>query len=377
MKRSVTRRQLLRRSLALATAATLPGCAGSATRASDPHAARTHTLRRIGFGSCAEQSKPQPVWNPILERHFDLFVFLGDNIYGDTRDMAALREQYARLAAIPGFARLRATTPVVAMWDDHDYGENDAGGDYPMKDTSRRIFFDFWNEPARSPRRDRAGVYASYLFGPRGRRVQVILPDLRYDRMTPLQRDLGGLDWETWARANVAEDQPASGPYVKNPDPAVTMLAEKQWQWLERQLEVPADVRLIGSSIQVLADFTGWESWANFPHDRDRLFDLIRRQRANGVLFLSGDIHYAELSRLDVNVPYTLWDLTSSGLTEEWRVPTPNANRVGEVIPDANFGSIDIDWRGPATRLTLAITDAAGRTRLSRDIELASLAVRG
>jgi alkaline phosphatase D len=126
----------------------------------------------------------------------------------------------------------------------------------------------------------------------------------------------------------------------------------------------------------VLADFTGWEAWANFARDRDRLFDLIRRKRANGVLFLSGDIHYAELSKLDVNVPYPLWDLTSSGLTEEWRVATPNANRASEVVTDANFGWIDIDWRGAATTLSLGITDANGRTRMSWQLSLAELAVR-
>jgi alkaline phosphatase D len=137
---------------------------------------------------------------------------------------------------------------------------------------------------------------------------------------------------------------------------------------------VPAELRLFGSSLQVLADFTGWESWAGFARDRERLIDLIRRTQANGVVFLSGDIHYAEMSKLDVNVPYTLWDLTSSGLTEEWTIPTPNANRVSEVLPEANFGFIDIDWQGSATRLALAIVDAQGKTRMSWTIELASLA---
>jgi alkaline phosphatase D len=161
---------------------------------------------------------------------------------------------------------------------------------------------------------------------------------------------------------------------MRNADPKATMLGERQWKWLERQLEVPAEIRLFGSSVQVLADFTGWESWANFAHDQQRLFDLIRRKRANGIVFLSGDIHYAELSRLDVNVPYTLWDLTSSGLTEEWRVPTPNANRASEVVADANFGYVDVDWQGAATKLTLGIVDTTGRTRMTRDLELASLA---
>ena len=194
------RRNLLRQSLALAGIAALAPPAGSASASSapapgassDPHPALGRTLKRIAFGSCAEVDKPQPVWDPVLARKNDLFIFLGDNIYGDTRDMSVLSAKYAKFAAIPGVARLRATTPVVAMWDDHDFGENDAGGDYPMKEQSREVFLDFWQEPADSPRRKRDGVYASYVFGPPGQRVQVILPDLRYNRTALTPRELGG-----------------------------------------------------------------------------------------------------------------------------------------------------------------------------------------
>ncbi len=369
------RRALLRQSLALGSLAFLGGGAHAAE--SDPHPALGRRLTRIGFGSCAEAGKPQPIWDAVLARKNDLFIFLGDNVYADTRDMAVLREKYSQLAAQPGFARLRASTPIVATWDDHDFGENDAGGDYPFKEESRQIFLDFWKEPPGSPRRDRDGVYASYVFGPPGERVQVILLDLRYNRTPLVAADFGGSGFEAWAKARLAAGLPVTGPHARNPDRAATMLGERQWQWLERQLEVPAEVRLIGSSIQVLADFTGWEAWVNFARDHQRLVDLIRRKDAKGVVFLSGDIHYAELSKLDVNVPYTLWDLTSGGLTEEWKVPTPNANRVSEVLPEANFGFVDIDWQGPATRLSLGIVDASGKTRLSSNIELASLAGSG
>jgi alkaline phosphatase D len=380
-----TRRRLLRNSLALAGGAAFGGLTRHApatadtpdpAAASDPHPALGRTLRRIAFGSCAEVDKPQPVWDPVLTRRNDLFIFLGDNIYADTRDMAVLEAKYAKLAANPGFARLRASTPVVAVWDDHDFGENDAGGDYPQKEASRRVFLDFWNEPADSPRRDRDGVYGSYVFGPPGQRVQVILPDLRYNRTALVPMELGREGYEAWAEKRVAAGLPLPGPYVRNPDHQATMLGERQWQWLERQLEVPAEIRLFGSSVQVLADFTGWESWANFARDRDRLIDALRRKRADGVLFLSGDIHYAELSKLDLNVPYTLWDLTSSGLTEEWRVPTPNANRASEVVADANFGFIDVDWQGAATRLKIGIVDAKGATRLAFDLALSDLSAR-
>jgi alkaline phosphatase D len=378
----MNRRELLRQSLAVAGALGVCGgapltraFAGDATTpVSDPHPALDRTLSRIAFGSCAEAGKPQPVWDPILARKPDLFVFLGDNIYADTRDMSAMEREYAKLAAQPGFAKLRADTPLVAIWDDHDFGENDAGGDYPQKGASRQVFLDFWGEPADSPRRDRDGVYAAYVFGPPGRRVQVILPDLRYNRTAMLPAEYPG-GYEAWAEKRVAAGLALPGPYTRNPDPKATMLGERQWQWLERQLEVPAEVRLFGSSVQVLADFTGWEAWANFARDQDRLFDVIRRKRANGVIFLSGDIHYAELSKRELNVPYPLWDLTSSGLTEEWRVPTPNANRASEVVADANFGYIDVHWQDAATRIDLGIADATGRTRMSWSLPLADLAV--
>ena len=376
---------MLRQSIAFAGAAALGGAAGSALAAaasgvgtgaplSDPHPALGRTLTRIGFGSCSKESKPQPIWDAILASRWDLFMFLGDNIYGDTRDMSVLRAKYAQFATVPGFARLRATTPVVAIWDDHDFGENDAGGDYQLKKESRQIFLEFWGEPAGSPRWNRDGVYASYVFGPPGKRVQVILPDLRYNRTPILKLDLAGVDYDAWAKGKETAGLLVPGPYARNPDPQATMLGERQWQWLERQLEVPAELRLIASSLQVLADFPGWEAWINYARDHQRLIDLIRRKSAKGVVFMSGDTHYAEMSKLDVNVPYTLWDLTASGLTEVWPVVPPNANRVSEVLREANFGFIDIDWQGPSTRLKLGIVDAAGKTRMSWEFELASLA---
>jgi alkaline phosphatase D len=153
------------------------------------------------------------------------------------------------------------------------------------------------------------------------------------------------------------------------------MLGERQWQWLERQLETPAEVRLIGSSVQVLADFPGWEGWSLFAHDQQRLIELIRRKRANGVVFLSGDMHYSELSKLDVNVPYTFWDITSSGLTEVWPAATPNANRASEVIREANFGLVEIDWQGAQTTVMLSVVDQSGTRRIEKRLPLSDLSL--
>jgi len=344
------------------------------TARTDPHAAVDRTLTRIAFGSCAEGGKEQPIWDAVLASRPELFLFLGDNVYGDTRDMAQLRARYAELARQPGFTQLRATTPVAATWDDHDFGEDDAGGDYPQKEESRRIFLDFWGEPADSPRRDRDGVYASYIHGPPGQRVQVILLDLRYNRTPLVRQEPGARNYRAWARARHKKGLEVPGPYARNPDLSATMLGERQWQWLEQQLEQPADVRLIGSSLQVLADFPGWEAWSVFAHDQQRLIELIRRKQANGVIFLSGDTHYAELSRLGVNVPYTFWDLTSSGLTEVWPARTPNANRVSEVLREPNFGLVEIDWQGAQTTVTLSVLDQRGARRIEKRLQVSELA---
>lgn len=317
-------------------------------------------LTRIAFGSCAEQDKPQPIWEAVLRADPDVFVFLGDNVYGDTREVAVLERKYAVLGAKPGFQRLRAESAVMATWDDHDYGENDAGAEYPMKQASREVFFRFWREPADSPRRTRDGVYTSAIFGPPGRRVQVILLDLRWNR-TPIARNIAFPDDEAyrrWATAEGKAGRAVPGPYARDPSPAATMLGEAQWAWLAEQLRQPAELRLIGSSLQVLADFPGWEAWVNYPRDHARLFQSIREAGAQGVVFLSGDTHYGELTRHDANVPYPLLDLTSSGLTEEWHVPVPNALRVGEAHHEPNFGLVEIDW--DARELKLGLRNVGG-----------------
>lgn len=368
------RRQFLKAgtaALALAGGLSAIANANAATGMADPHHASSRLLTRIAFGSCSKESKEQPVWGKILAANPDLFIFLGDNIYGDTRDMELLKEKYRRQNAHPGYRKLRETVPHVAIWDDHDYGENDAGMDYPMKEESRRIFLDQWNEPAESPRRSRNGIYASYLFGPKGRRVQIILPDLRYNRTPILKADLGGKSYDSWADELKQAGRKVPGPYARNPDMAATMLGERQWEWLEAQLRIPAEIRIFASSLQVLADFPGWEAWINYARDHQRLIELIRKTKAGGMVFISGDTHYAEISRLDVNVPYPLWDLTASGLTETWPVEPPNNNRIGEVFREVNFGVIEIDWR--VGKLTLEARDQNNNIRLSQDIKIQQL----
>jgi alkaline phosphatase D len=365
MSASPSRREAIAGVSALAAAACTTG----------PSGAQGRGATRIAFGSCAKQNKDQPIWDAIVEAKPDAFVFLGDNIYADTRDPQVMRDKYAMLAAKPGFQRLRETTRVFAIWDDHDYGEDDAGADYPMKDESRRQFCDFWGEAADSPRRTRDGIYDAAVLGPAGQRVQLILPDLRWNR-TPIRKlDLGGKTYGAWAAEQRAAGKPVPGPYEREPALDATMLGEAQWQWLEVQLSQPAEVRVLCSSLQVLADFAGWEGWMNYARDHQRLFAAIREAQASGLVCISGDTHYGEMSMLDLNTPYPIWDVTSSGLTETWPVLPPNALRVGDAWRENNFGLIDIAWDGAATTLDLQICDVKGEPRVRQSVPLSTLQV--
>lgn len=319
--------------------------------------------KRIAFGSCAEQDQPQPIWDAINELQPELFIFLGDNIYGDTRDMRVLSAKYRRLDQQPGFRRLCERTAVLATWDDHDYGENDAGSDYPMKAQSQKIFCDFWSEPRNSPRRTRDGIYDSVILSDGNHSLQVILPDLRFNR-TPLA--LSG-----------ASGQAEIGPYARQTSPGATMLGEPQWQWLEGTLRERADLRIFASSLQVSAEANGWEAWSNFPADQQRLLDAIRRAGANGLVCISGDMHYGETSCLRQGVPYPLWDITSSGLTEVWHQRPPNKWRVGDILQEPNFGWIEIDWHSSMVDVLLQVRGGNGDVRLEQRVSARQLQVAG
>jgi alkaline phosphatase D len=319
----------------------------------------------IAFGSCAFQEADQLIWRAVNQSRPDLFIFLGDNIYGDTQDMAVLRAKYAQLGAQPGYRQLKALAPVVATWDDHDYGVNDAGGDYPMKQDSKQAFLDFFGEPPASERRLRdGGIYTSYTYGPPDQRVQVILLDTRWDR-SPLVR-VSDAEYAARKRDNI-------GPYAPNPDPAARMLGEDQWQWLEEQLRQPARLRLIGTSIPFLQDGTGWETWANFPHERERLRRLIVDTEAEGIIFITGDTHRAQFSKLVGAAPYPLWEVNSSGLTENWQWAAPDANRLGGFYADDNYGLIRVDWSKPDPDIIMEIRNTANALIMQNTIRLSEL----
>ena len=313
--------------------------------------------KRIAFGSCAHQDQNQPILREVVAAGPEIFLYLGDNIYGDTRDMAVLQAKYAKLAAKEEFRQLRAKVAVTAVWDDHDYGANDAGKEYPEKEESRRIFLDFWKVPAGSPRRAHPGIYGSHVYREGNRAMQLLLLDTRFFR-DPLKRKTG---------------PPWKNDYEPDPDPGKSLLGDAQWKWLEEELKKPADLRIIATSIQFSHEYNGWESWTNLPAQRQKMIELIRDTRANGVIFISGDVHWGEISRLPVQGAYPLYDVTSSGLTEEWEKVEPNRNRVGPVIQANHFGMIEVDWSKADPEIVLGLHAIGGKEKNRRTLRLSDL----
>ncbi|MDG2125059.1 MAG: alkaline phosphatase D family protein [Verrucomicrobiales bacterium] len=304
----------------------------------------------VAFGSCAKESAKQPIWEAVVAKDPGLFLFLGDNIYGDTDDMDVMRAKYAKLGAIAGYQKVKARCRVLATWDDHDFGRNDAGAEYEHKVGSQKELLRFFEEPEDSPRWKREGVYGDWMFdGGEGRRLQVILLDTRYFR-------------SRMVRVDKEKEKENYGPYTRNEAVGATVLGGAQWAWLEEVLKKPADLRLVGTSIQAVPDGHGWEKWGNFPAERERLFGLVKKTRANGVVLLSGDRHLGEISVLaaEAGVGYPLYEVTSSGLTQAGggRYEEPNEWRVNEIYRSRNFGTVRVDWdRG---RVKLELWDVGG-----------------
>ena len=260
--------------------------------------------------------------------------------------MQKLKDKWNEFSSVPGFKQLRQNSRVLAIWDDHDYGENDAGKEFPKKVESQNIFLDFLNEPANSLRRKTPGIYDSLIVGPPGRRVQFILFDTRYFR-TSLKR------------SKVRES--GKGPYAPNDSTEAEILGRDQWVWLEKTLREKAELRIIASSIQVVSTTHGWETWGNFPQERKKLLEMLKKQNSNGTIILSGDRHSSEISKLEGALPYPLFDITSSAMNQKLRPKVEeNIYRVGKRYFDENFGLLKIDWLPNGPKVHASIQDING-----------------
>lgn len=282
----------------------------------------------IVFGSCTHQDNPNQLWEEINAESSDLFILLGDNIYGDSHNMDTLKAKYDKQKARPAYQKLIKNTHVIGIWDDHDYGVNDGGKQFHRKDSSKLLMLDFLDVAEDDEIRNRQGAYSSHELVHGDRVIKIFLLDTRYFRDT------------------LIADTLTNNRYFINETGDI--LGEAQWAWLKSELSnSTADINIIGSGIQVIAKEHGFEKWSNFPTSRNRLLKLIGETSPSNTLIISGDRHIAELSAMEVDgLNYPLYDFTASGLTHTWSEVWEEANqyRIGELIIKRNYGVIEIDW---------------------------------
>ena len=164
------------------------------------------------------------------------------------------------------------------------------------------------------------------------------------------------------------QERRVGGPYVPDSDKTIPMLGDEQWKWLEEQLRQPADLRIIVTSIQCIAEDAGQETWSNLPHERTRFFDLLKKTNTKNVLLLSGDRHWSELSMTD-EPGFPLYELTSSSLNQIHPRGTPTENKfrhIDKTYHLPNYGIVDIDWK--SKRAKLEIVDDEGQPQIEKTI---------
>lgn len=287
------------------------------------------TLSKFAFGSCNKEYKPQPMWKYIIKDEPQLFLWGGDNIYGDkgpNKDDLLLK--YLIQNRKKGYVKLKKSAPIIGIWDDHDYGTNNGNSDYIKKYISQQLFQDFMMIPKGSTRRAQEGIYTSYTFGEAGKQVKFLLLDNRFH----------------------LTDKNSKLPSVLGP---------AQWLWLKNELRnSQAQVHFIVSGIPFLPEkMIHTEEWADYPREKERLLNLLKQYKTKGVFFLSGDKHF---SAITYNHGYP--EFMSSGLTHEtsaalipWlRTKFPKS------FFKINYGLVTIDWNARPIILKIQIKNEDG-----------------
>jgi alkaline phosphatase D len=223
---------------------------------------------------------------------------------------------------------LEKSLPTIGIWDDHDYAINDGNKYYKYKESIKELYLNFISEPQNSLRRTVGrGIYTSYSFGTSPsmghQNFRIILLDDRYER---------------------------DSMFDENPD----VLGELQWTWLEDILKNNRETfTFIMSGIQILPPTKLIvENW--FTGSRKRLFDLIGKLKKEGVVFLTGDVHVAQILKTYCVLPeigYHLYEITSSGLSHffyykilfDYVLPSSEYNLIS-TIEDYNFAKINFEW---------------------------------
>jgi alkaline phosphatase D len=284
------------------------------------------------------------VFSRIHEQNPDLMLWLGDNVYfrePDWASRAGMIHRYTHDRAIPELRALLASTRHYAIWDDHDFGPNDSDRSWVHKETSWEIFKAFWGNPTFGVEGEKGcTTYFQYMD------VDFFLLDNRYFRS-----------------ANFCKTCPRSA------------LGAHQLQWLKNALAgSQAPFKIIAVGGQFVTTSQDHETFAGmFPAERDSILRFIEQENIKGVVFLTGDKHFTELSALKNKAGNWVYDLTCSPLTSgvnSYGVKEKNDYRVdGTVVMEHNFALLRFTGPYKAREMEIRVIDAKGKEHWKRSIK--------
>ena len=314
----------------------------------------TQEILTLGFGSCLHQDRSMAILKTIEKKELDLFMFIGDNVYGDQKDgeldklIRTYKQQYNNLE---NFLKNVSTE---FIWDDHDFGLNDGGSNYRYKDRAKELFLETWKIPSQDPRRLRDGLYFDKMIEKNGLKVHLIFLDNRTFKS----------EWKLTDEFN----KEGKERYVKDFDPDKTLLGKKQWQWLKDKLNEDSNIKIILSSLQILSLGHGWESWDKLPLERERLFNLIDESNVSNLFILSGDRHRGAFYRYKTDDNNDIFEFTSSSLNLPIPFNTEEKGplRIGSTYRKANFGVVRIF----EDKVVMELTSNKGKVVNSLNVEI-------
>ncbi|MFM2358902.1 MAG: hypothetical protein RLY16_895 [Bacteroidota bacterium] len=297
-------------------------------------------------GSCAYFNEPifdrpgkpyggdSSIFDVMAQSSAQFNIWLGDNWYTREVDYSTawgLNYRASHDRATPVLQKFMASMPQYAIWDDHDFGPNDQGKSYLLKDESRKVFMDYTCNSAYGE--DGKGIYSTLSYGD----VDIFLTDDRYFRSEPALADT--------INGQVNTDK--------------TFFGKAQLAWLKESLLFShATFKIIATGSQVLNSLNKFECMQLYPYEYQDLMNFLALHNISGVLFITGDRHHSEIISLDRPGLYPLYDITTSpltaGVSKVRGAELNHPNRVpGTLFEEQNFSKFSIS--GPKNQRVLTV----------------------
>lgn len=285
------------------------------------------------------------IFNKINDRKPDLMLWLGDNVYYrevDYYTLGGMQHRYTHDRSIPELQPLLASTPHYAIWDDHDFGPDDSDWSWVQKERSYEVFKEFWGNPSFGLN-GKNGCTTLFQYGD----ADFFLLDDRYYR-TP--------------------------NYCKT-CPDRSLLGKEQLEWFLAALAASrAEYKIVAIGGQVLTTSMNNETAFHFfPAERDSILKFIERENIKGVIFLTGDRHYTELSAIQNAAGNWVYDLTvspfTSGTYSGAELKEKNDLRVpGTVVDQHNFGLLRFSGLRKSREIEIKIVNFEGKEMWTKTI---------